>query len=178
MYRPKEEVAVKGYIRKITGGKLGDVEGLGDAASGLTYSVKDARNNEIAKGTGNLNSFGAFDFKFTLPDNANLGYSRYRSQHEQQSSRAAVTRTSFRSRNFAGRSSRLSTKVETEAPHFVGGKADARGRGKILRRRRPCERRDELDRNGIADQLHAAEPRRLYIRYLGAVVESLRLSAI
>ena len=51
MYKPKEEVAVKGYIRKITGGKLGDVEGLGDAANGLTYSVKDPRNNEIAKGT-------------------------------------------------------------------------------------------------------------------------------
>ena len=76
MYKPKEEVAVKGYIRKITAGKLGDVEGLGDAVNGLTYSVKDPRNNEIAKGTGNLNAFGAFDFKFTLPDNANLGYAR------------------------------------------------------------------------------------------------------
>jgi hypothetical protein len=38
MYKPKEEVAVKGYLRKLTGGKLGDVEGLGDAASGLTWS--------------------------------------------------------------------------------------------------------------------------------------------
>ena len=51
MYKPKEEVAVKGYIRKITAGKLGDVTGLGDAANGLNYSVKDPRNNEIAKGT-------------------------------------------------------------------------------------------------------------------------------
>ncbi len=76
LYKPKEEVSVKGYIRKITAGKLGDVEGLGDAANGITYSVKDPRNNEIAKGTANLNAFGAFDFKFTLPDNANLGYSR------------------------------------------------------------------------------------------------------
>ncbi|HSK28946.1 MAG TPA: MG2 domain-containing protein, partial [Candidatus Limnocylindria bacterium] len=76
MYKPKEEVAVKGYLRRITGGKLGDVEGLGDAASGLAWSVKDPRNNEIASGTGNLNAFGAFDFKFKLPDNANLGYAR------------------------------------------------------------------------------------------------------
>ncbi len=44
--------------------------------AGLTWSVKDPRNNEIAKGTGNLNAFGAFDFKFKLPDNANLGYAR------------------------------------------------------------------------------------------------------
>ena len=50
MYRPKEEVSVKGYIRKITAGKLGDVEGLGDAAAGVTWSVKDPRNNEIASG--------------------------------------------------------------------------------------------------------------------------------
>lgn len=63
MYKPNEEVAVKGYLRKITGGKLGDVEGFGDAASGLTWSVKDPRDNEIAKGTGNINAFGAFDFK-------------------------------------------------------------------------------------------------------------------
>ena len=27
---------VKGYIRRVGGGKLGDVEGLGDSASGLT----------------------------------------------------------------------------------------------------------------------------------------------
>ena len=76
MYRPKEEVSVKGYIRRVNGGKLGDVEALGDSASGLTWSVKDARNNEIASGKGNLNAFGAFDLKFTLPDNANLGYAR------------------------------------------------------------------------------------------------------
>ena len=74
LYKPKEEVAVKGYIRKMTAGKFGDVEGLGDSANGLEYSVKDPRNNEIAKGTATLNAFGAFDFKFTLPDNANLGY--------------------------------------------------------------------------------------------------------
>ena len=76
MYRPKEEVAIKGYIRKISSGKLGDVQPLGDSASGLTYRIFDPRGNEIGKGTANLNVFGAFDFKFKLPDNANLGYGR------------------------------------------------------------------------------------------------------
>ena len=55
--------------------------------SGLTYSVKDSRNNEIAKGTANLNAFGAFDFKFKLPDNANLGYGADRICDEHQSAR-------------------------------------------------------------------------------------------
>ncbi|MBC7900380.1 MAG: hypothetical protein H7070_10045, partial [Saprospiraceae bacterium] len=123
MYKPKEEVAVKGYIRKITAGKLGDVEGLGDAASGLTYSVKDARNNEIAKGEGNLNAFGAFDFKFTLPDNANLGYSRI-DLSTNTSLPGGTYGHQFQIQEFRRPEFEVSTKVETEAPHFVGGKAD------------------------------------------------------
>ena len=123
LYKPKEEVSVKGYIRKVTAGKLGDVAGLGEAATGLTYSVKDSRNNEIAKGTGNLNAFGAFDLKFTIPDNANLGNAhidfevnspipgdRYGHQFQIQE---------FRRPEFE-----VTTKVESEAPFFVGGKAN------------------------------------------------------
>ncbi|MGQ0543419.1 MAG: Ig-like domain-containing protein, partial [Blastocatellia bacterium] len=76
MYKPKEEVAVKGYIRRLTGGKLGDIEGLGTQTLNYAWSAKDPRNNEIAKGTVTTNPFGAFDFKFSLPDNTNLGYGR------------------------------------------------------------------------------------------------------
>jgi uncharacterized protein YfaS (alpha-2-macroglobulin family) len=39
----------------------------------FNYIVRDSRGNEIAKGAANLNAFGAFDFKFKLPDNMNLG---------------------------------------------------------------------------------------------------------
>lgn len=123
MYRPKEEVAVKGYLRRITAGKLGDVEGLGDAASGLTWSVKDARNNEIASGTGNLNAFGAFDFKFTLPDNANLGYSRIDLSTKSSLSGDSYSHQ-FQIQEFRRPEFEVTTKVESEAPHFVGGKAD------------------------------------------------------
>ncbi|MFT3745575.1 MAG: alpha-2-macroglobulin family protein [Pyrinomonadaceae bacterium] len=122
MYKPKEEVAVKGYIRKVTGGKLGDVEGLGDSASGVTYSVKDPRNNEIGKGTANLNAFGAFDFKFTLPDNANLGNCRI----EMSTSSSYSGKTyyhDFPIQEFRRPEFEVTNKVETEAPHFVGGKA-------------------------------------------------------
>lgn len=123
MYRPKEEVAVKGYIRKMTGGKLGDVLGLGDSASGLTYSVKDAQNNEVAKGTGNLNSFGAFDFKFSLPDNMNLGYARI--DLSTSSGVAGDTYAhSFQVQEFRRPEFEVTTKVVSEAPYFVGTKAD------------------------------------------------------
>ncbi|MGI8669867.1 MAG: Ig-like domain-containing protein, partial [Aridibacter sp.] len=129
MYRPKEEVAVKGYIRKIEGGKLGDIAGLGDAASGLTYSVKDSRNNEIAKGTANLNAFGAFDFKFKLPDNANLGYSRV-----ELSTNSKLTgdkhQHGFQIQEFRRPEFEVTSKVVTEAPHFVGGSANVEAEAK------------------------------------------------
>ena len=118
MYRPKEEVAVKGYIRLITAGKLGDVAALGDAANGLTYSVKDSRNNEIAKGTANLNAFGAFDFKFKLPDNANLGYSRI--DLSTNSGLAGNTfNHGFQIQEFRRPEFEVKAQNETEAPYFV-----------------------------------------------------------
>ncbi len=122
MYKPKEEVSVKGYIRKITGGKLGDVEGLGDAANGLSFSVKDARNNEIAQGTGNLNSFGAFDFKFSIPDNANLGNATIDLSTGNSLSNSNYQHQ-FQVQEFRRPEFEVTSKVETEAPHFVGGKA-------------------------------------------------------
>jgi uncharacterized protein YfaS (alpha-2-macroglobulin family) len=122
MYRPKEEVSVKGYLRKLTGGKFSDVEALGDAASGITYSVKDSRNNEIAKGTADLNSFGAFDLKFTLPDNANLGYSRVDLSTNTALSGGSYTHQ-FQIQEFRRPEFEVNTKVESEAPHFVGGSA-------------------------------------------------------
>mgnify|MGYP001191848857 CR=1 FL=1 len=123
MYKPKEEVAVKGYIRKLTAGKLGDIEELGDAANGFSYSVKDPRNNEIAKGAGNLNAFGAFDFKFSLPDNTNLGSARIDITTNTSLSGGSYSHQ-FQIQEFRRPEFEVSTKVESEAPHFVGGKAD------------------------------------------------------
>jgi uncharacterized protein YfaS (alpha-2-macroglobulin family) len=122
LYKPKEEVAVKGYIRRVTGGKLGDVEGLGDAASGITYSVKDPRNNEIAKGTTNLNAFGAFDLKFSLPDNANLGYARIDFETSSGLSGSSYSHQ-FQIQEFRRPEFEVTAKVESEAPFFVGSDA-------------------------------------------------------
>ncbi|MCC6329588.1 MAG: Ig-like domain-containing protein [Acidobacteria bacterium] len=122
MYKPNEEVSVKGYIRRITGGKLGDVEGLGDAASGLTWSAKDPRNNEIAKGEGELNAFGAFDLKFKLPDNANLGYARI-DLHTNGKISGENHSHQFQIQEFRRPEFEVTAKVETEAPHIVGGHA-------------------------------------------------------
>jgi uncharacterized protein YfaS (alpha-2-macroglobulin family) len=123
MYRPKEEVSVKGYIRIYEGGKFGDIQSLGDKANGLTYSVKDAQNNEIGKGTVNLNAFGAFDFKFKLPDNANLGYARVELSTSSSLSGGTFAHQ-FQIQEFRRPEFEVTTKVETEAPHFVGASAN------------------------------------------------------
>lgn len=123
MYKPNEEVSVKGYVRKQTAGKLGDIEGLGDAASGITWTARDPRNNEIAKGTANLSAFGSFDFKFKLPDNVNLGHANV----EIQTSSALPGRSfthGYQIQEFRRPEFEVTAKVETEAPHFVGGHAN------------------------------------------------------
>ena len=129
MYRPKEEVAVKGYIREITGGKFGDVEPIGDVGRHrFTYSVKDSQSNEIAKGTTTLNAFGAFDFKFKLPDNVNLGYAnRYKFRSRQS------TRIIFRFRNFADRNLKLRRKSKPKRRIWSANRRMFRSKRNIMR---------------------------------------------
>ncbi|HEX9962142.1 MAG TPA: MG2 domain-containing protein, partial [Pyrinomonadaceae bacterium] len=121
MYRPKEEVSVKGYIRVYEGGKFGDIQPLGDRAGAVYYTVRDAQNNEVAKGTANLNSFGAFDFKFKLPDNMNLGNA---SISLGTSEGAYSHGHMFQVQEFRRPEFEVTAKVETEAPHFVGASAN------------------------------------------------------
>ncbi|MDQ3321734.1 MAG: MG2 domain-containing protein, partial [Acidobacteriota bacterium] len=122
MYRPKEEVSIKGYVRRITGGKFGDVAPLVDAAGGLTYSVKDSRDNEIGKGTANLNAFGAFDFKFVLPDNANLGYSRIEFTTASGLENSKYSHQ-FQIQEFRRPEFEVKAQNETAAPYFVKSSA-------------------------------------------------------
>jgi len=117
MYKPKEEVSVKGYIRKIKGGELGDVEGLGGAALTYTWAAKDARDADIASGTTTTNPFGAFDFKFALSDTLNLGDARI--EFTEQGSTAVSHTHSFSVQEFRRPEFEVTAKVKTPAPHFV-----------------------------------------------------------
>ena len=74
MYKPGEEVSLKGWLRMVDYGKRGDVGGLGGAVEKISYKVTDNVGNEIAKGTMPVNPIGGFDTKFTLPKTPNLGY--------------------------------------------------------------------------------------------------------
>lgn len=123
MYRPNEEVAVKGYLRVYEGGKLGDIAQVGDQASGVNYKVFDARGNEIGNGTTNLNAFGAFDFKFKLPANVNLGYSRIELITNSKLQNSS-TQQSFQIMEFRRPEFEVTAKSLTEAPFFIKDSAN------------------------------------------------------
>ncbi|MCP4448314.1 MAG: hypothetical protein GY811_23685, partial [Myxococcales bacterium] len=75
MYKPGEEVRVKGWIRTRQNGEGGDIVGPGSLGV-MTYTLHGPRGNEMGKGTAKLTSQGGFDFALSLPKTANLGYAR------------------------------------------------------------------------------------------------------
>jgi uncharacterized protein YfaS (alpha-2-macroglobulin family) len=75
MYKPGEEVSLKGWLRTIDYGKNGDVT-WNSSVSSVSYKVYDATNNQIGTGTAAVDAVGGFDTKFTLPKTPNLGYAR------------------------------------------------------------------------------------------------------
>ncbi len=74
LYRPGEEVSLKGWLRTLDDNKRGDIGPVGDAARSVDYRVLDSRRNEIGKGSATVDTFGGFSTKFTLPKTPNLGY--------------------------------------------------------------------------------------------------------
>lgn len=73
LYRPGEEVHVKGWIRQIGGGQDGDVQAPDRSIKSVNYSVSDSQNNVIANGLAEIHGLGGFDFAIKIPENVNLG---------------------------------------------------------------------------------------------------------
>jgi alpha-2-macroglobulin len=121
MYRPGEEVHIKGWVRRIGAGQKGDVMAAG--VDGLSYKLRDSRGNEILKGTARVNALGGFDTVFKLPPTMNLGFG----QLELQAAGSAETQSSIGHHNIRVQEFRrpeyeVKTTV-SEGPHFVRGHA-------------------------------------------------------
>jgi uncharacterized protein YfaS (alpha-2-macroglobulin family) len=76
MYKPGEEVSLKGWMRLLDPGKNGDVAGIAGAVMSVSYKVFDGVGNQIGTGSAAVSAVGGFDTKFTLPKTPNLGYAR------------------------------------------------------------------------------------------------------
>jgi len=121
MYRPGEEVHVKGWIRRVGPGKGGDVEALADMVEDVTYQVQGPRGNALAKGKAKVNAIGGFDLAFKLPATPNLGYANlHLTAHGRMS---GETYHNFQIQEFRRPEFEVSTKV-SQGPQLVGGSAD------------------------------------------------------
>ena len=119
MYQPGEEVHVKGWIRRIGGGKTGDTGPLANAATHVAYVLTDSRGNQVKVGTLALNALGGFDGTFKLPDKMNLGDATLKLQAlsslSENTHEHRFTVQEFRRPEFE-----VKAKNESEGPFFVG----------------------------------------------------------
>jgi uncharacterized protein YfaS (alpha-2-macroglobulin family) len=76
LYRPGEQVSLKGWLRTVDTRKGGDVGAADPSLKTVDYVVSDARGNQIAKGASPIDAFGGFAATFALPKTPNLGTAR------------------------------------------------------------------------------------------------------
>jgi alpha-2-macroglobulin len=125
MYKPGEEVSLKGWLRTIGYGKQGDVGPMPPGITHVAYRALDAQGNEIGKGAAQVSAVGGWDTKFTLPKTPNLGYA-----HIQLSAQASATfdgtaehTHAFQIQEFRRPEFEVSTRA-SQGPFLVGGGGD------------------------------------------------------
>jgi alpha-2-macroglobulin len=126
LYRPGEEVHVKGWIRRIGAGSDGDVGPLNGAIQKLNYVIEDDSDNELTKGVVTPNAFGGFDLAFKLPANVNLGYAtvKFKTTSTVRAFDEKDFTHYFQVEEFRRPEFEVTAKNETEGPLFVGDHAD------------------------------------------------------
>ncbi|MDR2013501.1 MAG: Ig-like domain-containing protein [Rhodanobacter sp.] len=120
MYKPGEEVHVKGWVRRANlerGGDFAAIDGV--AGKTLHFRVSDPRGAEIGQGEAILDDQGAFDLAFKLPNNANLGRAWVEFNLEQ-----ALYNHTFQVQEFRTPEFEVGVKA-SEGPHFADGHAIA-----------------------------------------------------
>jgi alpha-2-macroglobulin len=123
MYKPGEEVHIKGWLRRISAGPKGDV-GLFGNAENVSYTLRDSRGNEILKGSARINALGGFDTAFKLPPTMNLGYGML----EMKVAGAGAVEGNAHYHNFRVQEFRRPEyevkATSSQGPHFIGSHAN------------------------------------------------------
>ncbi|HSH02251.1 MAG TPA: alpha-2-macroglobulin family protein [Anaerolineae bacterium] len=122
MYRPGEDVHIKGWVRLIDNNTSYDIQSPPTGMTAIQYQIYDPQWNEMTSGQVDINSFGGFDFNFTIPENSNLGYAYINfspvgvlnnigwREHEH----------GFQIQEFRRPEFSVSARVESAGPHFIG----------------------------------------------------------
>ncbi len=125
MYRPGEEVHLKGWLRRIGGKQDGDVGLVGEAVNRVNYEVYDSQGNQLGSGTTDVNALGGFDFVFEIPEQTNLGYTQVNLSAQGNLSGLDSNQYyySFQVQEFRRPEFEVSARNETPGPYFAGDEA-------------------------------------------------------
>ena len=121
MYRPGEEVHLKGWLRRVGEYEGGDVAGIAGMVSTVDYKVIGPMGNEMTTGTVKVSAAGGWDAKFKLPETPNLGYA-----YVYFTANGRITGQwshSFQIEEFRRPEYEVKTEV-SQGPQIVGGSAD------------------------------------------------------
>ena len=125
MYRPGEEVHIKGWLRRIGGRQDGDVGLVGNLVDSVSYQINDATGNALGSGQVNVNALGGFDFVFTIPETVNLGTAQLylNAQGSMGGLSEPQTYHQFQIQEFRRPEFEVSARNETSGPYFPGDHA-------------------------------------------------------
>ncbi len=125
MYRPGEEVHIKGWMRRVGGKQNGDVSLVGSDVSSVTYQLIDPQGNAIGTGQADVNALGGFDFAFTIPQTVNLGtaYLNLNAQGSMGELDGTTYNHALQIQEFRQPEFEVTARNETSGPYFAGGNA-------------------------------------------------------
>jgi alpha-2-macroglobulin len=121
IYKPGEEVTLKGWLRILNNGKGGDVGWSNGQVASVSYRVMDSVGNAIFTGSAPVSAIGSFDSKFTLPKTPNLGASSIEFTASGQMS--GTYYHSFQVEEFRRPEFEVAAQA-SQGPHLVGGGGD------------------------------------------------------
>ena len=122
MYRPGEEVHLKGWLRRVGEYEGGDIAGLAGLVNNITYKVIGPQGNELTTGKAKVNAAGGWDTTFKLPDTPNLGYA-YITFEAKGRGIVGSHYHGFQIQEFRRPEYEVTAEV-SQGPHLVGGSAD------------------------------------------------------
>ena len=122
MYRPGEEVHLKGWLRRIEHTEGGDVGPAGPDLTEVSYQIFGPQGNQIQTGAAEVNAWGGFDLAFSLPENINLGYAyiNFEAHGAPGSLRGASYNHQFQIQEFRRPEFEVTARNESTGPYFVG----------------------------------------------------------
>jgi len=125
MYRPGEEVHIKGWMRRIGERQTGDVQLVGNELSSISYQITDPFGNALANGQAEVNALGGFDFVFTVPQATNLGNAQILMTAEGSLSGLDGIQYNhqFQIQEFRTPEFEVTARNETTGPYFAGDHA-------------------------------------------------------